>query len=156
MSAPDIAEAQEEAKGAPEVAAAPAAAPEVDPRDPTAPAIPGRGAQSPAPARPSRAGPSPSAAPEDPLIAETRHLGEAYRALQSDDPARALALLDEQSAVHAGGELGEERAAARVTALCKLGRREEAAAAAARFLRDHPRSPHADRVRAACAAPEER
>lgn len=99
---------------------------------------------------------APTATPtaEDALEIETRHLGEAYRELQSGNPTRALSLLDQQSTVHAGGELGEERAVARLVALCKLGRAVEAKAAADRFLREHPRSPHADRVRAGCSAPK--
>jgi hypothetical protein len=101
---------------------------------------------------------SPSAAPtpaaesaaEDPLDVETRSLGEAHSALQSGDAARALALLDKQSATHAQGELRQERAAARVVALCKLGRMGEARTAADSFMRENPRSPLTDRVRAAC------
>lgn len=82
---------------------------------------------------------------------ETRKLGEAHRALRSGDPERALKLLDEQSAAYAQGELREERAAARVLALCNAGKTAEASAAAASFLRENPLSPLADRVRAACA-----
>ena len=84
---------------------------------------------------------------EDPLAAETRHLREAHGALQSGDPKKALALLDEPQ----GGQLGQERAAARVLALCQLGRGEEAESARAAFLREHPRSPLADRVRNGCS-----
>jgi hypothetical protein len=87
------------------------------------------------------------AAPEeDPLAAETRRLREAHGALQAGDAQKALALLGEQ-----GGQLGEERAAARVLALCQLGRVAESEAARAAFLREHPRSPLADRVRGGCA-----
>jgi hypothetical protein len=84
---------------------------------------------------------------EDPLAAETRRLREAHGALQSGDPKKALVLLDEPQ----GGQLGQERAAARVLALCQLGRGEEAEAARAAFLREHPRSPLADRVRNGCS-----
>ena len=84
---------------------------------------------------------------------ETRGLGEAHSALQSGDAERALSLLDQQSAAHAQGELREERAAARVVALCKLGRTTEARAVAESFLRENPRSLLADRVRAACPSP---
>jgi outer membrane protein assembly factor BamD (BamD/ComL family) len=86
------------------------------------------------------------------LDVETRSLGEAHGALQSGDAARALALLDKQSATYAQGELRQERAAARIMALCKLGRGAEARAAAESFLRENPRSPLTDRVRAACPA----
>jgi hypothetical protein len=61
-------------------------------------------------------------------------------------------MLDEQSATYETGQLREERAAARVLVLCKLGRVEEANAAAARFLRDNPRSPLLDRIRPGCPA----
>jgi hypothetical protein len=90
---------------------------------------------------------------EDTLEAETRRLREAHGALQNGDPGRALALLEAQSIDFAEGKLAEERAAARVLALGKLGRAAEASAEAERFLRENPRSPLADRVRAACAAP---
>jgi hypothetical protein len=90
---------------------------------------------------------------EDPLSAETRRLREAHGALQGGDPERALSLLDEQSAAYAQGELREERAAARVLALCNLGRIDEAKAAADRFLRDNPRSPLSDRIRKGCPDP---
>lgn len=90
---------------------------------------------------------------EDPLSAETRRLREAHGALQGGDPQRALSLLDEQSAAYAQGELREERAAARVLALCNLGRIDEARAAANRFLRDNPHSPLSDRIRKGCPDP---
>ncbi len=83
---------------------------------------------------------------EDPLAAETRRLRDAHGALRAGDAPKALALLGEQ-----GGQLGEERAAARVLALCQLGRVAESEAARAAFLREHPRSPLADRVRGGCA-----
>ena len=84
--------------------------------------------------------------PEDPLAAETRRLREAHSALRAGDPQKALALLGEQ-----GGQLGEERAAARVLALCQMGRVAEAEAARAAFLREHPRSPLAARIQGGCA-----
>lgn len=107
-------------------------------------------AQPHASAAPFEAAPAAAAPAEDPLDVETRGLGEAHRALQSGDAQRALSLLEQQSAAHAQGELREERAAARVVALCKLGRTEEARAVAETFLRENPRSLLADRVRAAC------
>ncbi|MFT3776624.1 MAG: hypothetical protein QM820_65630 [Minicystis sp.] len=105
------------------------------------------------PSPPSAASPPPAAnpprPPPDTLVAETQRLREAHGALQGGDPTRALALLDEQAA--AGAQLREERAAARILALCQLGKVDEARAAAARFLAESPRSPLADRVRASCA-----
>jgi len=91
---------------------------------------------------------TPAAADPDTLAAETHRLREARAALKGGDASRALSLLDEQSA--AGPQLREERAAARVLALCDLGRVDDARAAAARFLAESPRSPMADRVRASC------
>jgi hypothetical protein len=86
----------------------------------------------------------------DSLIAETQRLREAHGALRGGDPEKALALLSEQAAEVEGQKLREERAAARVIALCKLGRVDEANAEAASFLAQNPRSPLADRVRKAC------
>ncbi|MBK9260760.1 MAG: hypothetical protein IPM54_13195 [Polyangiaceae bacterium] len=86
----------------------------------------------------------------DSLIAETQRLREAHGALQSGDAEKALALLSEQKAEVEGQKLREERAAARVLALCKLGRVDEANAEAAAFLAQNPRSPLAARVRKAC------
>lgn len=127
------------------------------PAEPAAHELP-QPAQAPAATADRRAGasrPPPSAAKlavseEDPLEAETRRLREAHIALQKGEAAKALALLDERQADNAGGQLREDRAAARVLALCKAGRAAEARAAAAEFLRASPRSPHADRVRSAC------
>jgi len=100
---------------------------------------------------------APSAAPlhvneetADSLIAETQRLRDAHGALQSGDPEKALALLSNQAAEDEGQKLREERAAARVLALCKLGRVDEANAEAAAFLAQNPRSPLAARVRKAC------
>lgn len=95
---------------------------------------------------PPAAAPQPGIAGEDPLAAETRRLREAHGALQAGDPQKALGLLGEQ-----GGQLDEERAAERVIALCQLGRVAEAEVARAAFLREHPSSPLAGRVRGGCA-----
>ncbi|MEO7329353.1 MAG: hypothetical protein ABI193_12285 [Minicystis sp.] len=162
-TAPSVAPAITEAAAneAPPAIEAPRAAP--SPADPPAPPIveaaPVVAATAAPPAAiPARPTAKPAAAPPvapdiDPLEAETRRLGEAHGALQSGDPNKALALLDEQSTTYAKGELREERAAARILTLCKLGRLEEARAAAARFLQESPHSPLADRVRSGCPAP---
>ena len=86
----------------------------------------------------------------DSLVAETQRLREAHGALRGGDPEKALQLLSEQAAEGEGQKLREERAAARVLALCKLGRVDEANAEAGAFLAQNPRSPLADRVRNAC------
>jgi hypothetical protein len=90
-------------------------------------------------------------APASSLEEETKRLREAHKALRSGQPERALELLEEQSATFAAGELREERAAARVFALCEAGKTSEAKAAAKAFLIKSPRSPLAGRVRGACA-----
>jgi hypothetical protein len=98
----------------------------------------------------SAQGPKTTEETADSLVAETQRLREAHGALRGGDPEKALALLSEQAAEVEGQKLREERAAARVLVLCKLGRVDEANAEAAAFLTQNPRSPLADRVRHAC------
>ena len=86
------------------------------------------------------------------LDAELALLQEAHAALRANEGARALRLLEEHSRRFPNGELGEESEAARVFALCELGRVSEARDVAGRFLREHPRSPLAQRVSRACDA----
>ncbi|WP_437680210.1 hypothetical protein [Sorangium sp. So ce131] len=139
-------------------------APAESPREPALPIEPAEGkkldppqatsARPEAPWRAPRAAPSgaPAAPPgvpaEDPLVAETRRLRDVHESLRRGDPERALALLDVADA--GGQELREERAAARVVALCNLGRTAEGRAAMLDFLRQSPGSPYSARVRAAC------
>jgi hypothetical protein len=89
----------------------------------------------------------------DPLQAETAALRRAQRAIRSGDPERALALIREQDATYRGGALAQERAAARIFALCDLGRTEEARAEIRRFGRQWPRSPLLSRVQSGSCAP---
>lgn len=115
-----------------------------------------RGQSAPRPAASISIKPSASAGPyaaSSTLEDETKKLRAAHAAMLSGDPERAIALLEEQSTAYARGELRQERAAARVLALCQAGRAAEASAEAARFLRENPTSPLADRVRASCASP---
>lgn len=84
------------------------------------------------------------------LEVETRALGEVTRALRDGLPEEALRRLAEQERSFARGALHEERAAARVFALCAAGRVAEARGARERFLAAYPQSPSADRVRASC------
>lgn len=74
-------------------------------------------------------------------VREEAALLRAARALLASDPAGALAKLDEHARRFPSGALTEEREAARILALCKTGREDEATAAAARFVGGHPRSP---------------
>ena len=76
---------------------------------------------------------------------------QANALLRSGKPEQARALLDQHGQKFASGALREERDAARILALCALGKEREAQAAAAKFLRDSPRSMQAAHVRASCA-----
>jgi hypothetical protein len=91
-----------------------------------------------------------AATPTSGLSAETRLVRSAHAALRDKSPARALAFLDEHAQRFPSGVLRPERMAARVFALCELGQRTLAHAAAAVFLREHPRSPLAPEVRRSC------
>ena len=101
----------------------------------------GRGAPSPAP----------RAKPAANLNAEAKLLAEASGALGNGRAARALELLDKHERDYANGVLAEERTAARVLALCEIGRTAEARRQAELFLRSAPRSPLVPRVRSSCA-----
>jgi hypothetical protein len=88
------------------------------------------------------------------LASEIQVMHDVEAALSAGQPARALQLLDDAAKTHGGrygGAMGEERAAARVVTLCRLGRTDEARAEAARFVHDRPRSPLVERVRSTCA-----
>jgi hypothetical protein len=92
------------------------------------------------------------AAPRTASLARERQLiAAANRALRDGDAAGALRLLDRHAADFDDGVLVQERATARVLALCELGRVEAARAEAASLLARWPRSPHAARIRASCA-----
>jgi len=70
--------------------------------------------------------------------------------LRDGSPSEALAVLDEQDVRFRHGRLQEERAAARVLALCQAGRTAEAKSLAAHFEQAWPRSNLRARVHAAC------
>jgi hypothetical protein len=104
--------------------------------------------------------PAPSNAPVAPPVLAASSVAEeadllrrADRTLKANDPQGALALLDRHAAQFPHGVLVEERDAERVVVLCALARVDDARALAAAFLRDRPRSPLAERVRASCATP---
>jgi hypothetical protein len=97
--------------------------------------------------------PAEAPAPSDHLGAETAALLSTQRALRDGNTRLALALLDEQDATYGTGALQEERAAARVLALCQSGLVEEARAEADRFERRWPRSALLGRIRSACRKP---
>jgi hypothetical protein len=85
------------------------------------------------------------------LVAESRGLAEVQSALSAQDPAKALQLLSAQDSAFRSGALGQERAAARVIALCAAGRIVDASVARERFLSTYPTSPLAKRVSGACS-----
>jgi hypothetical protein len=133
---------------------APSAAPKQDTAEPE-PAPTAR----PSP-RPSLGAPRPSVQPEsrepesiDQLRLETEGLKAIQQAVRAGDPGRALVLIDEQNGRYPGGLLGEERAAARVLALCQSGQTERARAEAAQFERRWPKSALVARVRSSCSGP---
>jgi hypothetical protein len=128
-----------------------AGGPEASPRGapPSPPERHGPPEAAPAPV-PSAAAPPRAATPA--LREQLELLARAQRALRDGRAREALELLDSQRATLASSALGEEYAAARAVALCDVGRREEARAAARAFLRSFPRSPLTPRVRAVCAS----
>jgi hypothetical protein len=87
------------------------------------------------------------------LAQELKLVAAAQAAVRSGNHRSALRLLQRHAQRFPTGALSEEREAARVDALCGVGRKVEAAAAAERFVARFPRSPRSSRVRAACAEP---
>lgn len=85
------------------------------------------------------------------LGAETGLLEAARAALGRGDSQGALSLLERHERAFPAGALVEERLAAKVFALCGLGRRAEAARAGAELLRRAPASPLRARVLDSCA-----
>ena len=99
---------------------------------------------------PRRALPTPHSA--DTLAREVALLSRAGAELHAARPAEALEALDEHQRIFPRGVLAEERAAARVRALCALGRMKEAQAELARLSEASPGSPHVARAARACAS----
>ena len=102
------------------------------------------------PSEASAASPSASA-PTLALSVEARALAKVERALKEGLGAQALRLVEDQRQQFARGALQPERDAARIVALCAVGRVSDARAAARDFLATSPRSPLAARIRASCA-----
>jgi hypothetical protein len=111
------------------------------------------------PARPARVvasnalpPPAPSAsATESPLERETRLLTRVERALRDQNPRFALGLLGELDREIPGGQLAQERQAARVLAHCALGS-DSAPKLASEFTTRHAGSAYLSRIAQACAA----
>jgi len=89
-------------------------------------------------------------APPQGLREELSLLRAAHAARRSGDAAAALAHLDAHARAFPHGALTAEREAARVFALCDLGRAADARARADRFAAAHPDSPLLGRVADAC------
>jgi hypothetical protein len=83
------------------------------------------------------------------LSEEALELRRVDRALRSQMPVLALSLLNDLDSRIPRGALGEERAAARLMARCMTSD-PDATAAASAWLRVHPRSVYAPRLRESC------
>lgn len=130
-------------------AATPRSEPDLKPAEP----IPASRFELPVPERGSLRSPSRGAAEfvGTPSVAgEVALLKDAQLALAAGDGTAALALLEQHAKRFPGGALVAERMAARVFALCELGRQEQARSAAQAFLRVAPDSPLVPRVMASC------
>jgi hypothetical protein len=85
------------------------------------------------------------------LTREAELLAAVQAKLAANEPAGALELLDAHEREYPGGALAQERAAARVLALCQAGQTELARRHAIEFLRIAPRSPLVPRIKRSCA-----
>lgn len=94
--------------------------------------------------RPAR-GASQSGASE--LREEIRMLDQARAAIRSGAPKRALGLLASYDERFPKGAFRQEASVLRVEALDRSGDHARAAALADKFLADHPKSPHVERVK---------
>jgi hypothetical protein len=144
---------------APSVSALP---PEPQPEPEVAPAITADAAiemgpedvPDPSPAKPratKKKDPAPTLSPADSLREERALIARASDALRDGDAAAALTAVKEHQRRFPDGMLIEERSAARVQALCALGRTADGTSAREAFLARWPRSVHAAKVRVACA-----
>jgi hypothetical protein len=129
-----------EQRGNGTVAASPTAAPR--PSHPVPPTL----GEMPAPV--ASAAPVPSTLREEAAL-----LQRAQRALAAKDPELALSLLTEHERRFSTGALGEERQAAKILALCALGRVGEARTLARAFVAASPRSVLVPHLQRSCALP---
>ncbi len=129
---------------APAPATTPEIAPEIEhPALPSMPSSPKPSAQRP------RAEAASAASSAQGLGEDLDRLDAVSRALQQGKPESALELLDAHKS--SSGSLDPEFAAARVIALCRAHRYDEAKAWRTRFLATQPSSPLRGRVDQACA-----
>ena len=94
--------------------------------------------------------PSVGSRASDSLAREVAILSRASADLHAGRPVAALAALAEHQRRFPTGVLALERSAARVQALCALGRTKEARVELERLSRTAPSSPHEARARKAC------
>jgi hypothetical protein len=83
---------------------------------------------------------------------EIKLMTRAQASLRAGDPKRALQLLSEAARRFPNSKLASARALTHMTALCAVGRADEARAEASRFLTKNPGSPFTDRVKSVCVA----
>lgn len=146
--------ASAEAPPTPEVEPEPAIEPEPtpEPSPPTEPEAEPPAADAPAtktgsPNRSRTKAPRPQPpADANRLEQEMRATDRARQAL-AKDPARALSLALEADREFAGGLFGEDRQGIAILALFGLGRDDQARRKAKAFLKAHPRSSYADKIR---------
>ena len=97
---------------------------------------------------------APATAPQPPtqdrLVEETQALAKVQEALSLSDPGLAWSLLQQQDRQFSSGQLGEERAAAKVMTLCAAGQGGLAEQARESFLMTYPNSPLTKRVKQGC------
>jgi hypothetical protein len=156
LVAPAAAAQRDLAAPAREPVAVATAAPYVAPRArPTAESEPAKTARRPPiqaieTRAPALAPAPPAPAPAFDVATELALLKAAQRELNTANAGASLALLDDHARRYPDGALKAERLGARVFALCKLGRVEEARAAAREFLRVAADSPLVPRVLSSC------
>jgi hypothetical protein len=88
----------------------------------------------------------------DRLAEEVEILGRAASALGAGRSAEGLEALNEHQTQFPNGALAEERRAAKVEALCSLGRFPEAQSELVKLERTSPQSPISSRARQLCKA----
>jgi outer membrane protein assembly factor BamD (BamD/ComL family) len=83
---------------------------------------------------------------DDAVRREAMLVGEAKKALRDGDGSHVLELVSRADREFPKGQLVQERRALEIRALAQLGRADEAAAKADKFLAKYPSSPYADAV----------
>jgi hypothetical protein len=117
---------------------------------PSAAALPVVGGAVPPAERDAKtAAPHPSSSQRSSLADEVKTMRQVDAAMRAGDARGALALLGPAGSDE--GSMKEERAAARIFALCRLGQTRQASQEAVQFARHFPRSPLLGRVQSGCS-----